>query len=549
MTHATGGKHPTSADIESLRRAARARDPVAMAALGARLLVGFPGDPPQTRDPAQGRQLLEEAARLGHAEACATLAAAFGSGNWGVARDGQKAFAYWKQAALNPHDHLAHYTVAEHLDFGLVGERDPHEALLWYMKASEAEPPYGPVASLRVGRAFERGEGPVSDARTGSDTVSDTGSGSATMSFGTPDPEAAFYWYSKAARHDDPEAWYRLGLLYEAGRGVPPDPLEAVACYERARNNHVPALRRLGDLALAGAGGARPDPARAFALYREARTREPEATWGVRACILLERGEGVAADPEAARQGLAGLAAAGCQSATFYLEHIFGAALDPHGTKDPEAGTWMEIARKGIPEAQHHLAYLHLFGHGVAEDPHKALELFYEAAQQGYAPSLHALAERHASGDGTPDDPVSAFEWYLKAAHAGVAAAQTRVGTILENGGLPGRCPFMGIFSPLPWYELAAGASDPGALYALGLLYAKGRWVETDPSRARELIGQAAELGHPLARAWCDGECGAGPDPQADTVGGADGTAGGGPAESPDGAREAASDGGTDPAP
>ncbi|MDE6354491.1 MAG: sel1 repeat family protein, partial [Prevotella sp.] len=48
------------------------------------------------------------------------------------------------------------------------------------------------------------------------------------------DYEKAFYWFNKAAEHDDPMAWVELGHCYAAGRGVAEDYSQAVRWYSRA---------------------------------------------------------------------------------------------------------------------------------------------------------------------------------------------------------------------------------------------------------------------------------------------------------------------------
>ena len=63
------------------------------------------------------------------------------------------------------------------------------------------------------------------------------------------DEEEAVKWYRKAAKQDDPESLYRLGLCYEKGIGVKADRAEAIKWYRKAASGYEEAedaLKRLG---------------------------------------------------------------------------------------------------------------------------------------------------------------------------------------------------------------------------------------------------------------------------------------------------------------
>lgn len=64
-----------------------------------------------------------------------------------------------------------------------------------------------------------------------------------------------------------------------------------------------------------------------------------------------------------------------------------------------------------------------------------------------------------------------------------------------------------GVFLPLDreaglkFLEVAAGADDPDGLYYLGLHYQHGMYdYPVDEAKAAEMIGKAAEMGHPAAK-------------------------------------------------
>ena len=58
------------------------------------------------------------------------------------------------------------------------------------------------------------------------------------------DLKDAFKWVKKAAEQGLPQAQFKLGELYQSGRGTKPDPKEAALWYEKARNQGYPKTNR-----------------------------------------------------------------------------------------------------------------------------------------------------------------------------------------------------------------------------------------------------------------------------------------------------------------
>ena len=79
------------------------------------------------------------------------------------------------------------------------------------------------------------------------------------------DPEKAFFWLKEAAKHNRPDAEYRLGLLYDYGIGVKKNPRKAIRWYQKAvKHGYVPAQAMIG-LKYAKGEGFKKDPIKAYA--------------------------------------------------------------------------------------------------------------------------------------------------------------------------------------------------------------------------------------------------------------------------------------------
>jgi localization factor PodJL len=115
----------------------------------------------------------------------------------------------------------------------------------------------------------------------------------------TQDAAKAAYWYGKAAAAGSAPAQYRLGTLYERGKGVARDMKAALGWYERAAAlGNVKAMHNAAVLA-AGSGLDKPDYVRAFKWFSLG------AAHGLKdsqfnLAVLLERGLGTKANPKEA---------------------------------------------------------------------------------------------------------------------------------------------------------------------------------------------------------------------------------------------------------
>ncbi len=87
-----------------------------------------------------------------------------------------------------------------------------------------------------------------------------------------------------------------------------------------------------------------------------------------------------------------------------------------------------------------------------------------------------------------------------EAAEAGDSAAQTDLGRAYLTGSPLSRDPEAG----LRWLEAAISQGNSSAMTALGYAYWNGDGVPQDRAKAEELLGRAAELGHPSAKRFME---------------------------------------------
>lgn len=244
----------------------------------------------------------------------------------------------------------------------------------------------------------------------------------------TGDYAAALSVLAPLADAGDATASYHLGLMYDAGLGVPLDRNRALALFTAAAD--------------AGNG----DAAHALGTY-------------------YELGQVVPRDPAKAARWYRLSADAGNEKAMGNLGNLYEEGLGvPRDTA--KAATWFErAADRGNAKAMRRLARLYERGEGVAKDPHRAHELMSrasvigdlaakhalalarlergdpeavaegvalleDAAMKGYVPAKLSLARIYLYGLGTDVDRSRAYFWLRSCANAGDAWARQRLAAL-----------------------------------------------------------------------------------------------------------------------
>jgi TPR repeat protein len=165
---------------------------------------------------------------------------------------------------------------------------------------------------------------------------------------------------------------------------------------------------------------------------------------------------------------------------------------------DPEAHwLWVErAAEAGDVVSQAALARAYLEGRDRPVDGRRGQEWAERAIVQGDAAAKAYLGRALLRGEVLLADPERAETLLMEAAEAGHSGAQTDLGRAYLTG------------SPLPldpaaglrWLEAAIDQGSSSAMTALGYAYWNGDGVPQDRVKAEELLGRAAELGHPSAK-------------------------------------------------
>lgn len=260
--------------------------------------------------------------------------------------------------------------------------------------------------------------------------------------------------YQRAAGLGSPGAMYNLGVMLEAGRGVPRDERKARDWYAKAGEaGEVKAMVLLGDMFARGRGGAR-DLTEAVAWFeRGARGGDPLAMSNL--AYMLESGTGTPRDQARAVEW------------------------------------YREAAKAGDAEAMCNLAALHLKGLGEIRSDRQAFKLFHAAAKAGHARGMRSCGTLLQLGQGTAQDLTAAAHWYRTSAERGDPVAATYLAALFETGSGVDR----DLSKAIAWYRRAAKGGDLQAMRRLGLLLR-----QAGPPEARRWLEEAAGRGDVKAK-------------------------------------------------
>ena len=227
------------------------------------------------------------------------------------------------------------------------------------------------------------------------------------------DEEKAFRLFQQAATMGHASAQLKLGWMYYRGQGVKNDPVQAVKWYRKsADQNNFLAKNNLGDMYLDGNGVAR-NYVKAKELFHEAAEGGVSyAYWNLGK--IYNYGWGVEKNLSSAFSYYLQAAKSGHRSAQnkvclFYLE---GTGV----TKDYEkAYTWCKKAADAEnAEANNNLGLLYLNGWGKERDYGKARHYFEKTASGGYKWGYFNLGRLYDYGWGVLKNEKRALEYYYQ---------------------------------------------------------------------------------------------------------------------------------------
>ncbi len=140
------------------------------------------------------------------------------------------------------------------------------------------------------------------------------------------------------------------------------------------------------------------------------------------------------------------------------LKHCSGEGAEKHIGK--AAVCFRKAAELNHAEAQNELAFCYHIGAGVERNEAEALRWYQSAAALGDAQAMFNTGLYHAMGrGGLNKNPEQAALWYRRAADKGNARAQYALGTLCEQGKIPG----CGAEEAAEWYQKAADGGSEAA--------------------------------------------------------------------------------------
>ena len=216
------------------------------------------------------------------------------------------------------------------------------------------------------------------------------------------DYDKALKYYQYAAEKNDNHAQFRLGVMYNMGKGVTQNYSEAMKWYLKSANQ-----------------------GNASAQYNIG--------------VMYEKGQGLKLDCSEANKWYLKAAEQGLVQAQFNLgcNLYFGNGITQNYT---DAFNWLlKAANSGDANAQYNVGVMYERGRGVKQDYSEALKWYTKASEQGYTSALYNLGIMYANGTGMKSQNIAkALNCYYKAAQKGHEKAKAELETYRKNGNIIG---------------------------------------------------------------------------------------------------------------
>lgn len=313
--------------------------------------------------------------------------------------------------------------------------------------------------------------------------------------------EAAADLLTQLASDGHPVALFHLGRAYKNGWGVDAD-------LDQARLIFMEAVR----YSFAYRGETAYELGRLFQRSAGERCAEIALQWfqkalgwdypkaHVQLAKHYERGIGTERDLTLAFHHYEKAAIAGYPSSTINYARIllngrYGSTPNPE-----QAVFWAERAiaglemkaRDGSASSAKTLGRLFRDGEFMTADPKLARDWFLRSAELGDAGAMHDLALMMLAGSDNDKEKIEeALKWLrlaAKAEHGGALTGLARLHLKQKHG--------LDADAAVDLLERGVAAGHPGAMEELGRLYADGKLVEQDRTKAFELAQKGADRGH-----------------------------------------------------
>ncbi len=301
------------------------------------------------------------------------------------------------------------------------------------------------------------------------------------------------------------EAYFALGMMYDAGDGVAKSYPDAADMFRRALDaGHAEAGYRLGLMHLDGRAGEKDDTAARNVFIEAANLGNADAAWEL--CRLYdvrlnytkaygyakkaaELGNAEAASYVSARSGISGILESDLSdpAALFAYGSLLQAGMGNLVKKNLEraSSAFKKSAEGGNADALYALGMMHETGEGADQSYIDAYELISKAADLGNEDAQQYISDRADVGDilaNARNDPEAAY----------------RLGRLLETGSHD--CIPRDYVGAVRNYSRHGDKATPSSHYRLGVIYRNGaKGVKANRKKAAEELKMAADAGHRAA--------------------------------------------------
>ncbi|KAI8875574.1 HCP-like protein [Backusella circina FSU 941] len=312
--------------------------------------------------------------------------------------------------------------------------------------------------------------------------------------------DLAKIWYEAATSKNNPKAQYRLGLMYETGKGVSQDQIIALEYYKQSRKNgNSDVLYRLAHMYVNGYGVPQ-ILGKGFDFIIEATHKEPGEALNLLSELYENEKGKIGID---LKTMLDLKARSGDIVIQYQLGILFITAKLPSYDNIKEGIEWLSKASDGgYIDASYQLGMLYEEGIHISQNYQKAIGLYQIAAVKGSENALYRLAQIYHCGSGINHDYRKAFDLYTKAAKYGNQLAElaikiTSVSTWKElKSKIDDNKKFtLGYVNCLKMWEHVANIENPDLQYQLGKAYEENG-SHLSLYQAKEWYSKAAKYSH-----------------------------------------------------
>ena len=253
--------------------------------------------------------------------------------------------------------------------------------------------------------------------------------------------DEAFFWFKKAAEHQDVDGMYNFARMYHMGRGIEKNERLAKEWYKKASDKgHLKAAYDLAE------------------LY----------TFGITSPKNKKASE--------------------CAKIVIDEQIEYGYSSNTNRNIGSEIRSKIDAYREKIRNQLRNSSYSSY----SSSDDREAFSLYESLAAKGNARAQSQLGVFYYTGKGTRENREEASKWWSKASDLGNIAAKTYLGVMYIKG--------QGVVKDeskaIPLFQTAADLGDTHAMYNLALLYAEGKGASQNAQKATELLTQAIEYVH-----------------------------------------------------